>query len=135
MQDIHIQKVSKQEQGILTKASLPPWSIRGVSPDVRASASSHAKNAGMTIGEWFEVAIREKIKNDRNAEKSMIVIDTGKPSIDLNSVNHFIDLIAKMQNAGIRIPERLSVQTGAMLNKLARDIRKGTDIVPSHDEA
>lgn len=89
----------------------------------------------MTIGEWLEVAIREKIKNDRNAEKSMIIIDTGKSSIDMNSVNHFIDLIAKMQNVGIRIPERLSVQTGAMLNRLARDIRKGTVVAPSHDEA
>ncbi|GCD51409.1 hypothetical protein [Acetobacter pasteurianus] len=135
MHDIQIQKYSKQEERISTKASLTPWSIRGVSPDVRASASSHAKKAGMTIGEWLEVAIREKIKNDRNAEKSMIIIDTGKSSIDMNSVNHFIDLIAKMQNVGIRIPERLSVQTGAMLNRLARDIRKGTVVAPSHDEA
>lgn len=135
MHDIQIQKYSKQEERISTKASLTPWSIRGVSPDVRASASSHAKKAGMTIGEWLEVAIREKIKNDRNAEKSMIIIDTGKSSIDMNSVNHFIDLIAKMQNVGIRIPERLSVQTGAMLNRLARDIRKDTVVAPSHDEA
>lgn len=135
MQDIQIQKKSIQNKKDLDKTSYTPWSIRGVSPDVRASSSSHAKKAGMTIGEWLEVAIREKIKNDRNAEKSMIIIDTGKSSIDMNSVNHFIDLIAKMQNVGIRIPERLSVQTGAMLNRLARDIRKGTVVAPSHDEA
>lgn len=135
MPDIQIQKDSKQEEGTLTKASLSPWSIRGVSPDVRASASSHAKKAGMTIGEWLELAIREKIKNDRNSEKSIVAMKTRKQSIDMHSVNHFIDLITKIKNAGISIPDRLSVQTSAMLNKLARDIRKGTIIVPSHGEA
>lgn len=135
MHDIQIQKHSKQEERISTKASLTPWSIRGVSPDVRASASSHAKKAGMTIGKWLEVAIREKIKNDRNSEKSIVAMKTGKQSIDMHSVNHFIDLITKIKNAGISIPDRLSVQTSEMLNKLARDIRKGTIIVPSHGEA
>ncbi|NLG91367.1 MAG: hypothetical protein GX486_05840 [Acetobacter sp.] len=135
MHDIQIQKYSKQEERISTKASLTPWSIRGVSPDVRAGASSHAKKSGITIGEWLELAIREKIKNDRNSEKSIVTMEAKKPPIDMNSVKDFIDLIAKMQNVGIRIPERLSVQTGAMLNRLARDIRKDTVVAPSHDEA
>lgn len=133
MPDIQIQKDSKQEEGILTKASLTPWSIRGVSPEVRASASTHAKKAGMTIGEWLELAIREKIKNDRNSAKSIVTMEAGKPPIDMNSVNHFIDIITKMKNAGISIPERLSSQTDAMVSKLAREIRKGTVVAPSHD--
>jgi hypothetical protein len=98
-----------------TKISYTPWSIRGVSPEVRASASTHAKKAGMTIGEWLELAIREKIKNDRNSAKSIVTMEAGKPPIDMNSVNHFIDIITKMKNAGISIPERLSSQTDAMV--------------------
>lgn len=135
MQGIQIQKDSNQEEEALDKISHTPWSIRGVSPDVRVGASSHAKKSGITIGQWLELAIREKIKNDRNSEKSIVAMKTGKQSMDMHSVNHFIDLITKIKNAGISIPDRLSVQTSAMLNKLARDIRKGTITASSHDES
>lgn len=43
MQGMQIQKDSKQDKEGLDKTSHTPWSIRGVSPDVRAGASSHAK--------------------------------------------------------------------------------------------
>ena len=45
------------------------WGIRGVYEDIKSAELREDKKSGINVGEWLEIAIREKIKNDRNQSK------------------------------------------------------------------
>ncbi|BCI65869.1 type II toxin-antitoxin system HicB family antitoxin [Acetobacter aceti] len=100
------------------------WSIRGVSPDIRQAVSTQAKKSGIPVGQYIEQAIREKIKSDRNGGKSLTIV--GKAPVSLQDANEFVGMIATLAGAGVEIPPTLSRNAVSLLNRVGRDVRKGT---------
>lgn len=100
-----------------------PWSIRGVSPNTKAFASKAAKKANLTVGEWIELAILEKIKNDKNIGKE--VINSGTKEVDPTSLDNFFTMLQKMNSSGVEVTQRLSANANTLMNKLANDLKKG----------
>ncbi|BCI66010.1 hypothetical protein [Acetobacter aceti] len=100
-----------------------PWSIRGVSPEVRMAVGTQAKKAGIPVGQYIEQAIREKIKSDRNGGKSLTI--AGKTPVSLQDANEFVGMIATLAGAGVEIPPTLSRNAISLLNRVGRDVRKG----------
>jgi len=109
--------------------NLPAWSVRGVPGDVRMASGTQAKIAGISIGEYVTQAIREKIKNDRNAGKAVAKREAGPVSVaDAGSL---IDMISKLSGSGVEIPKGLQRSAVSVLNKLASDVKAGRSDKPS----
>lgn len=103
--------------------TLPAWSIRGVPGDVRTATGTHAKKAGVSIGDYVTQAIREKIKNDRSGGKNIAKREAGPVSVaDAGSL---IDMISKLSGSGVEIPKGLQRSAVSVLNKLASDVKAG----------
>ncbi|GAA4487573.1 hypothetical protein [Gluconacetobacter asukensis] len=100
-----------------------PWSIRGISPNAKSFASVQARKAGINVGEWVELAILEKAKNDRSGGRSVAVKEQ-KP-VDATQVNGLLDMMQKLTASGVEIPASLSRKTSSLLSKVATDIKRG----------
>lgn len=103
--------------------NLPAWSVRGVPGDVRSATLTHAKKAGLSTGEWLTLAIREKIKADRQGGRDVAKREAGPVSVaDAGSL---IDMISKLSGSGVEIPKGLQRSAVSVLNKLASDVKAG----------
>lgn len=100
-----------------------PWSIRGVPSDVKQAAVTHAKTAGMGVGDWIAAAIREKIKTDRNAGKKIVVRQTNP--VSLTDATQAIDLVVRMASAGLTVPEHVQKTAFQLVNRVAQDVKRG----------
>lgn len=103
--------------------SLPAWSIRGVPADIRSATLTHAKKAGVSIGEYVTLAIREKIKNDRSGGRAVAKREVGPVSV--SDAGSLIDMISKLSGSGVEIPKGLQRSAVSVLNKLASDVKAG----------
>ncbi|GAN89062.1 hypothetical protein Gbfr_002_002 [Gluconobacter frateurii M-2] len=100
-----------------------PWSIRGVPSDVKQAAVSHAKTAGVGVGEWIASAIREKIKADRNAGKKVAVRQVSP--VSLTDATQAVDLVVRMASAGLTVPDHVQKTAFQLVNRVAQDVKRG----------
>jgi hypothetical protein len=56
---------------------VPPWTIKGVPPEVRYAAVKAAKDAEQTQAEWLSRAIRTLIQHDR--QQNRLPVPVGQP--------------------------------------------------------
>lgn len=108
---------------------MAPWSVRGVPADIRGAVASHAKKAGIGIGEWLTIAVREKIKADRSGGKAIVV----RGPVSMNEASTVVDMLARLSGAGVELPTSLQKSAVSMMTKVVREVSKGqTDSSQRH---
>lgn len=78
----------------------------------------------MPVGEWLAAAIREKIKNDRNAGKNLTVRQKGP--ISMTEASKVVDLVVQMAAAGLTVPDNVQRSAFQLVNRMAADVKKGS---------
>lgn len=103
------------------------WGVKNMPPDSRAAATRAAAKEGISIGEWLDIAIREKIKADRSGGRG-IAINAVKPTVNLADASTVIQMMKDMADIGAEPPESLKKQAFSLVRKVMADVKKG---VPS----
>jgi hypothetical protein len=106
-----------------------PWSIRGVTPEVRNAALAAAKRDNVTIGEWLDRAIRSHIKNGRNPGE----ITSDKPvrqGPDLSDAERIVGMIAQLSSSGAPIPKTVASKAYAVLRESLKDVQQHKAALP-----
>jgi hypothetical protein len=106
--------------------SLPVWSVRGVPADIRGAVASHAKKAGIPVGEWLTLAVREKIKADRNAKKDL----TLRGPVSMSEAGQVVEMLKGLAGAGVELPVSLQRSAVSMMRKVTLEVSKGQTISP-----
>lgn len=106
--------------------SLPVWSVRGVPADIRGAVASHAKKAGVPVGEWLTLAVREKIKSDRNAKKDL----TLRGPVSMDEAGRVVEMLQGLAGAGVELPASLQKSAVSMMRKVTLEVSKGQTILP-----
>lgn len=101
--------------------SLPVWSVRGVPADIRGAVASHAKKAGVPVGEWLTLAVREKIKADRNAKKDL----TLRGPVSMTEAGKVVEMLQGLAGAGVELPQSLQKSAVSMMRKVTVEVSKG----------
>lgn len=101
--------------------NLPAWSVRGVPGDVRSATLTHAKKAGVSIGDYVTQAIREKIKNDRSGGKAVAV----RGPVSMSEASAVVDMLSRLSGSGVELPSSLQKSAVAMMSKVVREVSKG----------
>lgn len=104
--------------------SLPVWSVRGVPADIRGAVASHAKKAGVPVGEWLTLAVREKIKSDRNAKKDIAI----RGPVSMTEAGRVVEMLQGLAGAGVELPVSLQRSAVAMMRKVTVEVSKGVTI-------
>lgn len=100
---------------------MAPWSVRGVPQDIRGAVASHAKKAGIGIGEWITLAVREKIKADRSGGKAIVV----RGPVSMSEASTVVDMLSRLSGAGVELPTSLQKSAVSMMTKVVREVSKG----------
>mgnify|MGYP001268515278 FL=1 len=101
--------------------NLPAWSVRGVPADIRGVVLRMAKKEGVSIGEWLTIAVRDKVKADRQAGRAVAI----RGPVSLDEAGRAIDMLSGLAGAGVEIPKGLQRSAVAMMNKVGREVGKG----------
>lgn len=101
--------------------SLPVWSVRGVPADIRGAVASHAQKAGVPVGEWLTLAVREKIKADRNAKKDL----TLRGPVSMTEAGKVVEMLQGLAGAGVELPQSLQKSAVSMMRKVTVEVSKG----------
>lgn len=104
--------------------SLPVWSVRGVPADIRGAVASHAKKLGIPVGEWLTLAVREKIKADRNAKKDIAI----RGPVSMDEAGRVVEMLQGLAGAGVELPVSLQKSAVAMMRKVTVEVSKGVTI-------
>ncbi|AQS84623.1 hypothetical protein A0U92_07325 [Acetobacter aceti] len=88
------------------------WGVRGVPADVRQAVLTQCQKEGTKVGEWLTMAIREKIKRDRNQSKAVALSEGIKP-------------LVRLQGMGIDAPDSMRKQATTLVRKCMTSVRKG----------
>lgn len=107
-----------------TDDSLPVWSVRGVPADIRGAVASHAKKAGIPVGEWLTLAVREKIKADRNAKKDIAI----RGPVSMDEAGRVVEMLQGLAGAGVELPVSLQKSAVSMMRKVTLEVSKGQTI-------
>lgn len=102
---------------------LPAWSVRDVPADVRTAANVHAKKAGIGVGEWVALAIRDKIKADRSRGKSIAVRGAGP--VDANAAARAVDMIGQLAAAGVAPSKAVQRDAQSLMRRVLADVKQG----------
>ncbi|MBS1051137.1 hypothetical protein [Gluconobacter japonicus] len=110
------------------------WGIRGIPGDLRQAVINQAKRENIKVGEWLSLAIRDKIKADRNSSKELVssVVSSIPVSSSLDNVKQVLDMIERLQNLGIEPSNKLQKQTDLLVRKFIRQmqpVQQKTDFV------
>ena len=106
--------------------SLPVWSVRGVPADIRGAVTAHAKKAGSSVGEWLTLAVREKIKADRNAKKDIAV----RGPVSMSEAGRVVEMLQGLAGAGVELPVSLQRSAVSMMRKVTQEVSKGVTLKP-----
>jgi len=106
--------------------SLPVWSVRGVPSDIRGAVASHAKKAGVPVGEWLTLAVREKIKADRNAKKDIAI----RGPVSMDEAGRVVEMLQGLAGAGVELPVSLQRSAVSMMRKVTQEVSKGVTLKP-----
>lgn len=106
--------------------SLPVWSVRGVPADIRGAVASHAKKAGVPVGEWLTLAVREKIKADRNAKKDIAI----RGPVSMSEAGQVVEMLKGLAGAGVELPVSLQKSAVSMMRKVTQEVSKGVTLKP-----
>lgn len=109
-----------------TDDNLPAWSVRGVPADIRGAVASHAKRAGVSTGEWVTLAVREKIKADRNAKKDIAV----RGPVSMSEAGRVVEMLQGLAGAGVELPASLQKSAVSMMRKVTQEVSKGVTLKP-----
>jgi hypothetical protein len=104
--------------------SLPVWSVRGVPADIRGAVASHAKKAGVPVGEWLTLAVREKIKADRNAKKDIAI----RGPVSMDEAGRVVEMLQGLAGAGVELPVSLQKSAVSMMRKVTQEVSKGVTL-------
>jgi len=106
--------------------SLPVWSVRGVPADIRGAVTAQAKKSGCSVGEWLTLAVREKIKNDRNAKKDIAL----RGPVSMTEASKVVEMLQGLSGAGVELPTSLQKSAVSMMRKVTLEVSKGKTIKP-----
>lgn len=106
--------------------SLPVWSVRGVPADIRGAVTAQAKKAGSSVGEWLTLAVREKIKADRNAKKDLAV----RGPVSMTEAGQVVEMLKGLAGAGVELPVSLQRSAVSMMRKVTVEVSKGVTVKP-----
>ena len=112
------------DEKMKTDDSLPVWSVRGVPADIRGAVTAHAKKAGSSVGEWLTLAVREKIKSDRNAKKDIAV----RGPVSMSEAGRVVEMLQGLAGAGVELPASLQKSAVSMMRKVTLEVSKGQTI-------
>lgn len=73
-----------------------PWTIKGITPEIRNAAIAAADRADEAIGEWITRAIRTQVKADHNASREVTRTDQAAPQVDLGEIERLIAMAQSM---------------------------------------
>jgi len=110
-----------------TDDNLPAWSIRGVPADVRGATLTHAKKAGVSIGDYVTQAIREKIKADRSGGRAVAV----RGPVSMSEAGQIVEMLKGLASAGVELPASLQKSAVSMLRKVTVEVSKGQAVSSS----
>ena len=104
---------------------IKPWTVKNIPADVRDAAIRMAKKDGVQIGEWLTLAIREKIKGDRQKGRAIVAGSTGGPTLDLSAVGQIVEMTRALADAGIVPTKRNASAAQALLGQAIAAVRRG----------
>lgn len=109
------------------------WSIRGVSSVAKGLAFNKSKEEKITVAKWVELAILEKIKNDKdnnkeNKKNRKRLKKIKKDEINNTLLENFFSLLQKMNSSGVKADKELTIKINDLMNKFAKKIQKGKKI-------
>jgi len=110
------------------------WGIRGVPSDLRQAVIGHARKENIKVGEWLSLAIREKIKADRNQSKALVVAEAvSKNAVNLSDASSALDMLERLQGMGIEPSNTLKRQASSLVRKCIVNVRKGGSVQQDGD--
>ena len=109
------------------------WGVRGVPADVRQAVLTQCQKEGTKVGEWLTMAIREKIKRDRNQSKAVAVAEGMKPLVRLDDASAVLGLLERLQGMGIDAPDSMRKQATTLVRKCMTSVRKGHTVKQEED--
>ncbi|PAL19971.1 hypothetical protein B9K05_13590 [Acetobacter syzygii] len=92
--------------------------------DIRGAVASHAKKAGVPVGEWLTLAVREKIKADRNAKKDIAV----RGPVSMTEAGKVVEMLQGLAGAGVELPASLQKSAVSMMRKVTQEVSKGVTL-------
>lgn len=109
------------------------WGVRGVPADVRQAVITQCQKDGVKVGEWLTMAIREKIKRDRNQSKAVALSESMKPPVRLDDASAALGLMERLQGMGIDAPDSMRKQATTLVRKCMTSVRRGQPVKQEAD--
>ena len=105
-----------------------PWTIKGITPEVRNAAVAAADRADQTIGEWLSRAIRAQIKSDRQTDRLPVRADQARPddTADLAEVAQLVAMAKELSDmTGAPPPKAVSHTAYGLIRDRLKAIKAG----------
>lgn len=110
------------------------WGIRGVPADARQAVISLAKKDGINVGEWITIAIREKIKADRNQSKALVLAESiPRNSVNLTDASQALEMLERLRKMDIEPSDTLKRQATSLVRKCIINVKKGGSVQHNPD--
>lgn len=100
-----------------------PWTIKGIPSDIRAAATRRANQEGVNIGEFVSLALRDRIQGIRRDKQ------LSGPALDMQGLEQLVGLIERLSKAGCTVPENVSKNAFALLNRGLSDVKKNKPLL------
>ena len=97
-----------------------PWTIKGIPPEIRQAAITHAKLAKQSQGEWLSRAIRTLIQHDRQQTRMPALVDPPvRPSDEGSDLAELAGLVQlAMEVSGDKQTKVLAAARRAVMRRL-----------------
>ncbi|GBQ27348.1 hypothetical protein AA0472_2383 [Acetobacter estunensis NRIC 0472] len=109
------------------------WGVRGIPADIRQAVITQCQKDGTKVGEWLTLAIREKIKRDRNQSKAVALSEGMKPPVRLDDASAVLGLMERLQGMGIDAPDSMRKQATTLVRKCMTSVRRGQSVKQNED--
>lgn len=100
-----------------------PWTVKGVTPEIRNAAIAAAGREKMAIGAWLGRAILGQVRADRSQDRAPVAVGpTVRPETDLADIERLIAATAELAQASGEPPPKGITRAayGLLRDKLAR---------------
>jgi len=121
--------------------SIPPWTIKGVPPEIRHAAVTAAKNADQTQAEWLSRAIRTLIQHDRQQNRLPVLVGQpvrpSDPEADLAEIERLMGVVKDLHGVtSAPPPKRLTSLAYSLVRARMMAIKANgkTETAPGSDQ-
>ena len=114
---------------------IKPWTIKGISPEVRNAAIAAADRARQPIGEWMSRAIRSQVQVDRQETRSPVPVQpqsapSSDRTADLAELERLVALTSSLSEAGAPPPKAVSRTAYTLIRQRLAEMRGPTKTLP-----